>query len=297
MAVGKINKKKLYDRNHVRVFSRHPTHKDLRMQVETRGNRVLLRLGSTTESNWPDIEINTVEGIRNSSNKIRMKQIFHQNNINSPDFILVNNGRFDYYKTNEAVNTGLTVNQVIELLTTKKGISSIVRKKCFRSRGNGMAKLDTEADIRSELNVALNYRGDNPIYFERFTNYTREYRLHINAITGRCFYTCRKMLKEDTPEKDRWFRNDSNCTWYLESNPNFNRPQNWDSIVNNCVVAMRSVGLDIGAFDVKVSKGNDFSILEVNSAPSFGELTLENYKNELPSIINQKINNVRNIRL
>ena len=49
-----------------------------------------------------------------------------------------------------------------------------------------------------------------------------------------CIYTCRKVLKNDTPENQRWFRNDSNSAWYLETNPKFDKPVNWDSIIDEC---------------------------------------------------------------
>ena len=301
MATGQKKKRKnrLYDRHHMRVFSRHPSHRSLRMKVPTGGTRTLLRLGSSTTSNWPSIEINTVDAIKNSSNKIKMKKLFHQAGVPSPDFVIVENGSFTYYRTGNRPETGLTADQVIDKFRReRRGISSVIRKKCFRSRGNGMIKIDTITELRAQLRNALNYAGDNPRYFEKYSNFTREYRLHINGVHNRCFYTCRKMLKEDTPENKRWFRNDSNCVWYLPDNPNFNRPNTWVNIVSSCTTAMEAVGLDIGAFDVKVASDGRHYVLEVNSAPSFGDITLQKYIEELPTIINEKNrNNVRNFRV
>ena len=100
------------------------------------------------------------------------------------------------------------------------------------------------------------------------------------------------MLKTDTPEKERWYRNNSNSVWIMEDNPSFDKPNNWDDIVEQSANALSSVGLDIGAIDVRVQSSDKdepkFIILETNSAPSFGDITLLKYKEELPLLINYK---------
>ena len=124
---------------------------------------------------------------------------------------------------------------------------------------------------------------------EKYYNYSKEYRLHVTK--DGCFYACRKMLKEDAEE--RWHRHDMNSVWIMEENPLFDKPSNWDSIVGECVKALNAVGLDIGACDVKVQsekgKRNDFTpdfiILEINSAPSLGEVTAQKYIQKLSQIV------------
>lgn len=85
----------------------------------------------------------------------------------------------------------------------------------------------------------------------------------------------------------------------MEDSPsgNFDRPSNWKDIEKHCVKALKAVGLDIGACDVRVQSGKgkysdnpDFIIVEINSAPSFGEVTLEKYKKELNRLIEKKYN-------
>ena len=83
---------------------------------------------------------------------------------------------------------------------------------------------------------------------KKYYTYTREYRLHITK--DGCFYACRKMLKRDAEED----RHDSNCVWIVEDNPEFNKPDNWNDIVSDCVKAMQSVGLDICAIDIKMQR-------------------------------------------
>ena len=108
------------------------------------------------------------------------------------------------------------------------------------------------------------------------------------------------MLKRDTPEEKKWYRNDDNCVWILEENENFDKPVNWVRIEEESVKALKSVGLDVGAVDLRIQsatnkKGEkrenpDFIIVEINSAPSFGDITLNKYIEELPKILLNKYN-------
>jgi len=169
----------------------------------------------------------------------------------------------------------------------------IVAKHRFGSRGRGNYLLSSQEELVEWLRA--HPRLENYI-FEKFYNYSREYRLHVTA--NGCFYTCRKMLRDNTPEDSRWFRNDSNSVWIVEENEAFDKPSNWDDIVSECVKALKAVGLDVGACDVKVqssttSKGTkrknpEFIVIEINSAPSFGERTLQHYLQQIPEILKSK---------
>jgi hypothetical protein len=169
----------------------------------------------------------------------------------------------------------------------------IVAKAIFGSRGRG----NTLIKSASQMTNWLKGRDLSNYIFEKFHNYNREYRLHVSA--DGCFYTCRKMLKDGTPEADRWFRNDSNSVWIREENEDFDKPSNWKDIEEHCVLAMKSCGLDFGACDVRVQSAKDpetgkareypeFIIIEINSAPSFGTITSERYMEVLPEIITKK---------
>ena len=155
----------------------------------------------------------------------------------------------------------------------------------FGSRGRG----NTKHDNAQQLEAFIRGKDMSNYIFEKFYDYAREYRLHVSA--RGCFYTCRKMIKEGTPDKDRWFRNDSNSVWILEDNPQFNKPATWTQIERDCVQALNRIGLDFAAFDVKVAaKTGDWIIIESNSAPSFGDLTLGKYVREIPNIVNHILN-------
>lgn len=100
-----------------------------------------------------------------------------------------------------------------------------------------------------------------------------------------CFYTCRKAQKRNTDKDVRWKFNYGNTVWLREDNANFNKPQCWNAMVTECVKAVASCGLTFGGCDVKVNKdGTKFFMLEINSAPSFGDLTSEKYLEILPKM-------------
>lgn len=267
--------KKAITRFRPRVRSRHPSHDPLRDQLPLLPFRSIVRLGSTTvkpvDSQRRFVLCNSVEAIRNSANKLRMKQCFQQAGVKTAAWVR---------------------------LTDKDGVNGmempVVIKSHMGSRGRGNTLIQT----LEEMQAWNKGRDLNNYIMEKFHDYSREYRLHVTR--DGCFYTCRKMLKNETPDDKRWFRNDSNSVWIVESNPQFNKPSNWNAIVAECVKALNAVGLDVGACDVKVQsakdkKGNirpnpEFIIIEINSAPSFGEGTLQQYLDIIPKILKAKNN-------
>jgi glutathione synthase/RimK-type ligase-like ATP-grasp enzyme len=266
------------------IRSRHPSHDALRGALPRFPFRSVVRFGSTTEVDDSLIQINSVAAVENSASKIRMKQAFTNGRVKTAEYIL-----------------GSQVRSASDLSVIRgSGKSPVVAKSNYGSRGEGNSLLRSTEEIdrfiKSHKDDLRNY------VFERFYNYTREYRLHVTA--NGCFYTCRKLLKEDTPKDERWYRNDSNSVWIVDSNELFDRPINWHEIEQECVKALRSVGLDFGACDVKVQSPNtedgkkrtkcDFIIIEINSAPSFGEITQEKYEKILPQLINQKFEILKN---
>lgn len=271
------------------VRSRHPSHHSLRENNVLNKKRVksVIRLGSTTvfhdtiANGGLRVEINTVEAVKNSSDKLIMKQLFHKNNIPTAKWWTFNNEKFVDPNGNE-----ININELP---------FPIISKSRYGSRGRGNIKHDTVEDLKQWLEE----KNLSNYIFEKYTNYSREYRLHVTS--NGCFYTCRKMIKTDTPTDKRWFRNDSNSVWILESNPNFDKPVNWETIVNSCVDALNAVGLDIGAIDLRVQSATDkkgnkrefpkYFIVETNSAPSFGDITKQKYIIELNNLLNDKVPN------
>lgn len=172
----------------------------------------------------------------------------------------------------------------------------IIAKVTNGSRGKNMQKIDDVTAMRAFLGRRT---SDTSHILERFYNYGREFRLHVTK--NGCFYTCRKALKRGTPANDKWHMSEDNCVWFRDTNPNFNRPSNWAEIEAACVAALKAVGLDIGAIDIKVQMesnrsgrarqgGPGYIILETNSAPGFGDITGEKYMEILPTLLRQKAN-------
>lgn len=282
-AVKKLQERKIFKGYAPQIRSRHPSHSPLRKQLPRLSVRSVVRLGSDTilndvvEKGGKRIEVNTVEACKNSADKLRMKNCFKKLEVKTADWIPLT------AQTTEA-----------EIKEFCKDNETFVLKSRFGSRGRG----NTLCKGVDKLLEEIRGKDKSNYIIEKFYNYNREYRLHVTS--EGCFYTCRKMLKENTPEKDRWFRNDSNSVWFMDNNPQFDRPVNWDNIVAECVKALNSVGLDFGACDLRVQsskndKGGirenpDFIIVEINSAPSFGEQTLQHYLEEIPKIIKRKAN-------
>ena len=95
----------------------------------------------------------------------------------------------------------------------------------------------------------------------------------------------------------------------LETNPNFNKPNNWNQIVDECVKALKAIDADLLCFDVRVQgpvdpdgrkrEVQDFTIIECNSAPSMdngsGELSFcaKSYITEIPKLLIRKKNERR----
>lgn len=270
----------------LQIRSRHDTHNKLRNDPELVFDRpCVYRLGSTSEYKAEGlIEINRIIGIKNSSNKLKMKRRFNEAGVDHPDFFKLIPSGDDYRFIRRSINGDLGIGDINALFP-------ILAKRIFGSRGRGMVKIDNLEQFEkflTDFNKDLRH-----YYFEKFHNYGREYRLHVSK--NGCFYTNRKVRKLDTPKEQMFYFNNSNCSWLLEENAQFDKPVNWEDIVDQCVAALKHVKLDIGAFDVRVQhsensngdirKNPKFKIIEVNSAPSFGTLTFEFYKQELKKLI------------
>lgn len=271
------------------IRSRHPSHSELRSAMERLPFRSVIRLGSLTELKDPSslagtrIELNSKEAIRNSSSKLKMKQCFDKENVRTAGW---------YQSNSDSIVSGSLVNWCLDKYP-------VVAKHHFGSRGTGNTLIKSE----KELIQWIDGKKITSYIFEEFCNYNKEYRLHVTK--DGCFYTCRKMLKQEFKDHpNAWQRHDDNCVWVLEDNEHFDKPSNWDEIVKHCVGALKGCGLDFGACDLRVqnnidSKGNkrekcDFIVVEINSAPSFGKITLEKYKDQLYKLLISKWNDRSN---
>ena len=237
---------------------------------------------STIANGGDRIELNTVEAIKNSSNKLLMKECFSADHVNTANWFL----------TNEA---NIFVDDKLDSFEIKDLPFPIISKHIFGSRGTGNKKHDNQ----ESLEAWMEGKDLSKYIFEKYYNYNREYRLHISK--NGCFYTCRKMLKTEAPQEARWYRNDQHCVWVLEENESFDKPINWDNVVEESIKALKAVGLDFGAVDLRIqsSKNKDgdlreapkFIVVEINSAPSMAAITTLKYIEELPKLLIAKYEN------
>jgi len=263
------------------IRSRHPSHNGFRNILKKMPFRSVIRFGSLTElddeasKKGNRIELNSIEAIKNSSNKLKMKKCFTELGVATANWIEP--------KTFE------------EVKNWAQDRYPIVSKSHHGSRGTG----NTLIKNSKELDEFFKHKNINNYIFEQYCNFNKEYRLHVTK--EGCFYTCRKMLKQEFKDHpNAWQRHDDNCVWILESNPMFEKPDNWNKIVEHCVLALKACGLDFGACDLRVQNSIDkdgkkrnnpeFIVVEINSAPSMGTITLEKYKEKLPELLMFKYN-------
>lgn len=260
----------------LKIRTKNHTAQPLKNLIEV-NTRTVFRLGSITPTeeifpigvalNKPIIEINTAEACHNSGDKILMKRLFIENGVKTAEYNLMLKDGEIYIPLEYPV---------------------IIKDK-NSCKGNGIY-LANNLDEYNSITELLDPNFSRYIV-EKYYNYSKEYRLHVTK--DGCFYTCRKMLKQDAEE--RWHRHDTNSVWIVEENELFEKPSNWDAVVEECVKALNAVGLDIGACDIKIQSeknrdrgGNpEFIILEINSGPSMGEITLIKYEEQLRKMCNE----------
>ena len=296
-------KKKKYTLFRPMILSRHPSHDILRLKhkkIAALPYRSVIRFGSSTEvedttaKGGNRIEINTVNAIKISANKLLMKQKFVEAGVKTATYWTYDKSNDEFYMIHE----NGTVDQERDYETILEKDFPIVAKAHYGSKGKGntLIKSQEELDTWMQGKTLSNY------IFEKFMNFGHEFRLHVTE--DGCFYTCRKALKQDVPEDQKWRRHDDICVWFLETNENFQKPNSWNDIVSDCVKALKAVGADLLSFDVRVQTPRDkdgnsrpyqeYILLECNSASSMdngtGEVSVcaQKYIDEIPKIIIRK---------
>lgn len=278
------------------ILSRHPSHNVLRASTKNISLlpvKSVVRLGSSTEckdtiENGGDrIEVNTVQSIKHSANKLLMKQKFEEAGVKTAEWFKYDGNNWFIENLNFENKTAITDLPY-----------PIVAKSHFGSKGKGNTLIKSQEELESWMQgkTLSNY------IFEKFMNFGHEFRLHVTE--DGCFYTCRKALKSDTPDEERWHFHDTTCVWFLETNENFHKPNSWSDIEQDCIKALKAIGADLLSFDVKVQTPykkdgtkrdyQEYILLECNSASSMdngsGELSVcsKKYIEEIPKIIIKK---------
>jgi len=271
----------------VRLRTRNFTAEALREKLYTTffPKLAVVRLGSLTPveeiTGIRDvIEINKPEAIEISRDKKLMKEAFTKVGVKTANWWIYNNGEFSFQTTGESISKSINALEYPILSKSRTGQGG---------SGNTLHRDQKSLEDWMKGKTLSNY------IFEEFYNYAREYRLHVTQ--EGTFLVWRKMRKSDA--KDRWYFNSDNCVWIGEENPLFDKPINWDDCIQQCVLALKSVGLDIGAVDIRIQSsedkdGNkrktcDFIVLETGSAPALGTVGSEFYYKEIVKLINKKL--------
>lgn len=221
------------------------------------------------------MEINTADACANSADKILMKARFTRAKVcKAPWFTFSEHGlEANYQKVKHYL---------------KKWKTLIIKHK-HSSKGNGIYLIQTIEDFDNFVKETNNLQFYKSYIIEKYYTYSKEYRIHVTK--DGYFLTDRKMLKNDA--EVRWHRHANNSVWINEENELFDKPVNWDDIVDDCKNALRAVGLDIGAVDVKVQTSKKeypkWIILEINSAPALGEESIVRYRDKIIEIINKNV--------
>jgi len=256
----------------VQIRTKNPSAIPLRRSISVPG-RSIVRLGSQTPTNrafpksygvYPIKEVNTVESILNSRDKLRMKDCFAKYSTEIP--------QAQWWELKDIPDNAYP-NLPYPL----------VAKRVVGFKGHGMFLVNNEQELRDNISIIRSGR-----FLEHFCNFAREYRLHCTQ--NECFMAWRKLRKEGS--KERWFFNSSNCNWVSPKHELFDTPSNWSSMVSSSINAMRAVGLDIGAVDVRVQSNSKadpaYIICEVNSAPALGDKGVQIYKNIIHKLLINK---------
>lgn len=258
-----------------RIRTKNYSANPLRRSIET-DYRAVVRLGSLTpldrifKTPRTAIEINTVDAINNSRNKLLMKTCFASGKV----------PQAEWWR-----DTGfLNVRDDIKF--------PLVVKRVFGFQGRGMELINNLKELDSWLSTHSDWNSSG-WYFEKFYNYAREYRLHVSKNSG-VFLSWRKLRTKEAT--NRWFFNSTNSNWVDEDNELFSTPKCWDKMKEAAINALNCTGLDIGAVDIRVQSNEQedpkFIVCEINSAPALGEVGISKYKEEITKLINNKANEI-----
>lgn len=252
------------------LFSKQPTHNSLfekfsqnQFSSFKNGSReIVIRFGVVRgEHSSNALVINPLEGCINAANKGRTKNIL---------------GREGF-----SVLPNLDPN-----MCTKHSDFPIIAKQHYGTQNRN----NTYITSRDQLITYINNNPKGSYYLEKHIGNNFEFRVHVSRQNG-CFYLLEKRHAADVPISQKWYKNDENCKWITENT----LINNYAEVVSKGIVqrvkdtvydAAEFIGLDLCACDVIYDRMEDeVYILEINSAPSFGEITTRHYSGQIFTIL------------
>jgi carbamoylphosphate synthase large subunit len=268
-------------RRFARIRTKNYTARPLRGSILV-DDFAIVRLGSLTPTSriFPTrkdvVEINTVESIQNSRNKLLMKECFSKLDIPQADWWT--------YIPGQNIFPVRGIGDKGEAISTLP--FPLVVKRVYGFQGRDMDLLNSKEDLRNWLS---HHHDADGWLFERFFNGSREYRFHVASGIG-CFMSWRKLRTKESTK--RWFFNSDNSNWVGPEHKLFDKPKCWDDMEKAAMNCLKSTGLDLGACDIRVQsskhKNPKFIVCEINSAPSLGDYGIEKYKEIIKQLIVNK---------
>lgn len=218
-------------------------------------NRILLRLGSTTplNSQFKYTELNTIQGIKISANKISMKKAFDKAHIAHSEWV-----------------SAKDINVIIDFVKKHK---IVIAKHHHSSKGEGIYYIDSLGALND---FVLNCPDIHNYVFEKYYFFPNEYRVHIDVNHG-CFYACKKVLLDDANVE--WHKHANNSKFVLVRAEHI-LPDCWKDIILACQKVMKEMQLHITCFDV-LCCNDKFIIVESNTAPCLADFGITYYSNHI----------------
>lgn len=226
------------------------TCKDLEKVLKVKdGQRVVIRLGGTVPyANYP-IQINSIKGVKNSTDKLAMKLIFLQNGI--PTASIGNNINFP-----------------------------VVVKGIKRSQGTGVFICKNANELKKAIEKFE--QKDAKYYLEEYFPANREFRLHVSKWDGVFFEVEKK-------RNDGHFGDMGVIKYENHYNVrDFIRPVEWNQIKEAVINCLNAQELDIAAYDIGYCNGK-FVVYESNTGPELLKNTLEKYRETLQKHIDSLV--------
>jgi glutathione synthase/RimK-type ligase-like ATP-grasp enzyme len=231
----------------VRIASKHPSHRRIwsMKQLPKFPKKIRVRFGSIKNFSRRqcEIEFNSIESIRNTSNKTKMKLIFDRAGVKTPKFFV----------NDESGKSAISDGHLGE---------NIFFKTTFHSRGRGMVVYDNKEE-------AITQQASG--YFEESQKSDREFRVHV--FNGEAFYVDEKIPRERGNES--LIKNMANGYKFREPRQEF--PQ---EVIDESIKAVKALGLVFGGVDVGLNSDGAW-IYEVNTAPSLRTRTRKLYQKQI----------------
>lgn len=228
------------------VATYEETCKHLQPILDPKGKKIVIRMGGNMPyANYP-IQINSVEAIKTSTDKLKMKLIFIQNGIPTSQIGNVNN-------------------------------FPVVVKGIKRSQGSGVFICKDEKELAAAIKKVE--EKNNGFYLEQYFPAMREFRLHVSKWEGVFFEVEKKRNDGHYGELGVIkYENHYNVRQFI-------RPANWEAIRQSAVAALKAQGLDIAAYDIGLDAQGNYAFYESNTGPELLKNTLEEYRKTLQKYI------------